>query len=306
MWQDSDNEHKSLYRRHGLKNYKKRIQYDFKMNTKEVYNALILGIRDYFKKNNFKKAVIGLSGGLDSSVAISLVVKALSRPNVIAILMPDIGTTSTRSMKNAEMLVKKLKIKHHNVAINDLVQFFKNLSKRLHYKSQIYAISNVKARTRMMILYYFANLENALVIGTSDKSEIALGYTTKHGDNAADILVIGDLWKTEVIEMGKFLSVPETILKKKPSAELVKGITAEKELGASYQVLDKILKAHIEDGLSPKQIIDKGFNKKLVKNVIDRIRLNEHKRRTAMLIRVSEKSFHGMEWRMPITNRFKG
>ena len=278
------------------------------MNTKEVYNALILGIRDYFAKNNFKKAVIGLSGGLDSSVAISLVIKALGRQNVIAILMPDIRITSPRSIKNAEMLVKKLKIKNYKIPINNFVEYFKNIKKtlKLTNKNQIYVISNVKARTRMMILYYFANLENALVIGTSDKSEIALGYTTKFGDNAADILVIGDLWKTEVIELGRFLGIPESILRKKPSAELIRGITAEKELGASYQVLDKILKMYIEGGLSPEQIIKKGFDRKLVKNVVDRVRLNEHKRRTAMLIRVSEKSFHGMEWRMPITNRFKG
>ena len=278
------------------------------MNIKEVCNALILGIRDYFNKNNFNKAMIGLSGGLDSSVATFLVVKALGRQNVTAILMPDIGTTSPKSMMHTEMLVKKLKVKHYKIQINDFVQYFKNLNRqlKLKIKNEIYGISNVKARTRMMILYYFANLENALVIGTSDKSEIALGYTTKYGDNAADILVIGDLWKTEVVEMGRFLGVSESILRKKPSAELVKGITAEKELGASYEVLDKILKMCIEDGLSPEKLISKGFNKKLVNNVVDRIRLNEHKRRTAMLIRVSEKSFHGMEWRMPITNRFKG
>lgn len=276
------------------------------MNAKEVCNALILGVRDYFRKNNFKKAVIGLSGGLDSSVATCLVARALGNKNVVAVLMPDIGTTSIKSMKNAEMLAKKLKIKRHIVSINDFVQFFRSLGGKLNYSNQTYAISNVKARTRMMILYYFANLENALVIGTSDKSEIALGYTTKYGDNAADILVIGDLWKTEVIEMGKFLGVPESILKKKPSAELVKGVTAEKELGASYEVLDKILKMCIEEGFSPEEIIRKGFKRSLVNNVIGRVRLNEHKRRSAMLIRVSEKSFHGMEWRMPITNRFKG
>ena len=158
----------------------------------------------------------------------------------------------------------------------------------------------------MMLLYYIANMENALVIGTSDKSEIALGYTTKYGDNAADILVIGDLWKTEVIEMGKFLKIPASILNKKPSAELILGQTAEKELGAPYKVLDGILKMYIEQDLSVDKIISKGFNKKIVKNVVGRIRTNEHKRRSAMLIRVSERSFHGMEWRMPITNRFKG
>jgi len=276
------------------------------MKTKEVYNALILGIRDYFKKNNFNKAVIGLSGGIDSSVAGSLVVKALGNKNVITLLMPELGVTSSESIKDAESLVKKLNIKHHFLAINEIVQCFNSLNKNFKPKNDVYSIANLKARIRMMLLYYFANLNNALVIGTSDKSEIALGYTTKYGDNAADILVIGDLWKTEVIEMGKFLRIPSSILNKKPSAELIIGQTAEKELGASYGLLDKILKMHIEEDLSMQEIIDKGFNKKIVKNVIDRIRLNEHKRRTAMLIRVSERSFHGMEWRMPITNRFKG
>ncbi|MBI2657573.1 NAD+ synthase [Candidatus Woesearchaeota archaeon] len=274
------------------------------MSTKEIHDGLLLGIMDYFRKNGFKKAVIGLSGGLDSSVAAFLIANALGKENVTAILMPDIGTTSPESMKNAGMLAKKLGISSHSVEINNFVRFFENLSKRMNHKSKLYPISNVKARTRMMVLYYFANLENALVIGTSDKSEIALGYTTKHGDNAADILVIGDLWKTEVIELGRFLGVPESILKKKPSAELIKGVTAEKELGASYQVLDRILKMHIEDGLSSDQI--NGFDKRLVRNVIDRVRLNEHKRRSAMPIRISERSFHGMEWRMPVTNRFKG
>lgn len=278
------------------------------MNTKEVYNALVLGIRDYFRKNNFQKAVVGLSGGLDSSVAVSLVVRALGKENVRAVLMPDIGTTSAESIKHAKMLAKKLKIKNFNVSINNFVRYSKKINEivKPKIKNQTYAIANAKARIRMMILYYIANSEKALVIGTSDKSEIALGYTTKYGDNAADILIIGDLWKTEVIEMGRFLGIPEQILRKKPSAELVVGLTAEKELGAPYEVLDKILKMYIEDDLSVKQIINKGFGRTLVKNAVDRIRLNEHKRRTAMPIRVSGRSFHGMEWRMPITNRFKG
>ncbi len=276
------------------------------MNTKEVHNALILGIRDYFKKNNFQKAVIGLSGGIDSSVAASLVVKALGNKNVTAILMPELGITSEQSIRDAKDLLKKLKLKHYSVQINDHIQYFDKLNKQLKFKRNIYVIANVKARARMMLLYYFANLSNALAIGTSDKSEIALGYTTKYGDNAADILVIGDLWKTEVIEMGNFLKLPSSILKKKPSAELIIGQTAEKELGASYQVLDKILKMYIEEDLSLHEIINKGFNEKIVKNVVERIRLNEHKRRSPILVRISERSFHGMEWRMPITNRFKG
>ena len=276
------------------------------MKIKEVYNALTLGIKDYFRKNNFQKAVIGLSGGIDSSVAAYLAVKSLGNKNVTALLMPDDGTTSKQSIEDAKLVAKKLKIKYHMVSIKDFNQNLEKINRKLKLRNDIYSFANAKARSRMMVLYYFANLSNALVIGTSDKSEIALGYTTKYGDNAADILVIGDLWKTEVIEMGKFLGVPFPILNKKPTAELIPEQTAEKELGASYEVLDKILSMYIEEDLSTNEIIEKGLNKKIVGNVVDRIRLNEHKRRTAMLIRVSERSFHGMEWRMPITNRFKG
>ncbi|MEK6983285.1 MAG: NAD+ synthase [Nanoarchaeota archaeon] len=276
------------------------------MNTKEVYNALILGIKDYFSKNNFKKAVVGMSGGIDSSVACTIAVKALGGKNVTAILMPDFGTTSKGSVEDGEMLAKKLKIQHYSISIGEIAQFSKKIEKQLKIKENAYSAANLKARARMMILYYFANSNNALVIGTSDKSEIALGYTTKYGDNAADILVIGDLWKTEVIAMGKFLVIPEPILRKKPSAELVKGLTAEKELGASYDILDRVLKMHVEDDLSVQEIVSKGFDKKIVENVVERVRLNEHKRKSPVIIRLSERSFHSMEWRMPITNRYKG
>ncbi len=276
------------------------------MNQKETCDALALGITDYFRKNNFQKAVIGLSGGIDSSVAAYLAVKSLGSRNVTAILMPDLMTTSEQSMKDAMLVANKLKIKFHVVSINEFIKNIQNISNELKIKNNIVAVANAKARARMMILYYFANLSNSLVIGTSDKSEIALGYTTKYGDNAADILVIGDLWKTEVIEMGKLLGVPSNILAKKPTAELIMGQIAEKELGASYEILDKILKMYVEEGLSSDEIAKKGLNPKIIKNAVERIRLNEHKRRAPILIRVSERSFHGMEWRMPVTNKFKG
>lgn len=274
-------------------------------NIKEIHDALVLGIKDYFKKNNFTKAVIGLSGGIDSSVAACLVVDALGKGNVIGILMPDI-VTSKQSVKDAKEIAKELGIKYETIQLNDFIKNFSGINKSLELKDSAYAIANAKARTRMAILYYIANLNNALVIGTSDKSEIALGYTTKFGDNASDILVIGDLWKTEVIEMGKFLKVPKNILDKKPSAELIPKRTAERELGVSYSIIDEILKLYIEEDLSINEIIEKGFNKRIVGNLIKRLRINEHKRRMPMIIRVSERSFHALEWRMPITNKFEG
>ena len=273
-------------------------------NIEEISKALNLGVKDYFRKNSIKKAVIGLSGGLDSSVAACIIAKAISRENVLGILMPD-RITSKESMDDAIELAKYLRIKHKIVPIDGFMENFNVVNKKNSIKNNDYALANAKARTRMSIIYYFANLNNAFVIGTSDKSEIALGYTTKFGDNASDIMVLGDLWKTNVRKLGKFFKIPKSILEKKPSAELIKGMTAEKELGADYKILDPIIKMHMEDGISKEQIIGKGFDKKLVEKTIRRIAVNEHKRRSAILIRISERSFHNKEWRMPITNRFE-
>ncbi len=275
------------------------------MKTEQTTNAIILGIKDYFKKNNFSKAVIGLSGGLDSSVSAFLTAKALGSKNLIGILMPDEKVTSKESIKDAIKVAEKLRINFKIIQITEGIKFIEKNLLNAGIKKNPIAIANSKARIRMTILYHIANSTYSLVIGTSDKSEIALGYTTKYGDNASDILVIGDLWKTQVKELGKFLGVPESILGKKPSAELISCVNAEKELGASYEILDGILKAYIEEDLSSDEIIKKGFSKKTVENVIKRIRLNEHKRRSPIIIRLSERSFHNSEWRMPITNGYE-
>lgn len=274
----------------------------------EILDALISGVNDYFRKNNFSRAVIGLSGGIDSSVSVCIASRALGRKNVAAILMPDAEVTSIQSTNDAVQLAAHLGIKYRIVMINDFTDFFIGLGKKFKSgKSKAFydnSFANAKARTRMAILYYFANLENALVLGTSDKSEIALGYSTKFGDGASDISVIGDLWKSDVVRMAKFLKIPASIIKKKPSAELVAGRSAQEELGAAYEVLDKILKMHIEQDLPAERIISKGFDKKIVTDVFKRLRQNEHKRRSPVVIRVSERSFHNSEWRMPITNGY--
>ena len=256
----------------------------FSMNAKEVSDNIANAIKDYFIKNNFKKAVIGLSGGIDSAVSACLAVMAIGSENVTALLLPDLETTSKQSTEDAENLAKKLKIRYNIIPINELMDCFESASNLLKSKKSAHAMANAKARIRMVVLYYFANLNNALVIGTSDKSEILLGYATKYGDNASDIIPIGGLWKTELYELGKYLGVPQAILSKKSSPELVAGQTAEKELGAPYEVLDEILKMHIEDKLSSQEIIKKGFDKKIVENIFDRIKINEHKSKQAPII----------------------
>ena len=258
------------------------------MDYAKIKEIIVKGIKDYFKTHNFERAVIGLSGGIDSTVCAYLAAEALGNNNVVGLFMPD-HITSSQSHDDANEVAKRLDIKTHTIEIHDIVEFFRKLGMRFESKSEI-PLANSKARARMMILYYYANVENALVIGTSDKSEVMLGYATKFGDSAADIEPIGDLWKTELIEFGKFLGVPESITSKKPSPELMEGKTADSELGATYDVLDKILKLHFADKLNADEIVKKGFDRKLIDNVFERIRLNEHKRNMPPVLKISMKS----------------
>lgn len=256
------------------------------MDYQKIKHAIVSGIKDYFDAHNFKKAVIGLSGGIDSTVCAYLTVEALGNENVAGLFMPD-HITSTQSHDDAHEVAKRLNIRTHTIEIHDIVEFFKTLDKKFQSKSEI-PLANSKARARMMILYYYANIEKALVIGTSDKSEVMLGYATKFGDSAADIEPVGDLWKTELIEFGKFLGVPESIASKKPSPELMEGKTADSELGAAYDVLDKILKLHFEEKLDADAIAKKGFDRKVVENVFERIKVNEHKRNMPPVLKITK------------------
>ena len=256
------------------------------MDYQKVKESIVAGIKHYFNTHKFKKAVIGLSGGIDSTVCAYLTVEAIGNENVAGIFLPD-HITSSQSHDDAHEVAKRLKIQTHTIEIHDIVDFFKKLDKRFESKSDI-PLANSKARARMMTLYYYSNVNNTLVIGTSDKSETMLGYATKFGDSAADLEPIGELWKTEVIDFGKFLRVPESITSKKPSPELMEGKTADSELGATYDVLDKILKLHFEEKLDAGSIAKKGFEQKVVDNVFERIRANEHKRSMPPIIGISK------------------
>ncbi len=247
---------------------------------KEIKKKLIIGVQDYMQKTGLKKAVVGLSGGLDSSVVIGLVVEALGAENVHGLLMPYSDVTSKKSIEHAKKVAKKFNVKTTTVKIDEFIEPFTELPWDLTHL----AAMNTMARVRAVILYNYANSHNALVMGTSNKSEILLGYGTKYGDLAADIFVIGDLFKTKVIELAKELEVPEEIIEKAPTAELFEGQTDEKELGAPYSELDKIL-SMIDEGV-PREEIEKKFDPKIVDNVIKRLWVHEHKRKTPPIIRV--------------------
>jgi len=225
-----------------------------------IYNNLIKGIKAYFKKNKYGKAVIGLSGGIDSSLSAYLVSKAIGNNNVFGIIMPEVGVTPRSSIDHAVKIANITKISYTIQTINEFLKPFKKLGWQQNY----IALINTKSRIRANILYNYANTNNALVIGTSNKSELILGYFTKYGDGACDLEVIGDLYKTEVYKLAKHLKLPKEIIEKQPAAELFHGHTDEKELGASYEEIDKILK-------------NKKYNSKLGKEIKKRIELNKHK-----------------------------
>ena len=249
---------------------------------KQIYDKLVTGIKSYFAKNNIKKAVIGLSGGIDSSLSAKLVADAIGKENVYGLIMPKKGLSSQENIDDARELCKWIGMKHSIVYINKFLEGFSEVD----WKQSKIAEMNAASRIRAVILYNYANTHNALVIGTSNKTEILLGYFTKYGDGAVDIEVIGELFKTDERELARFLGIPKKIIIKIPTAELYHGQTDEDELGVSYEVLDKILKLYV-DSKNFKEIVDKGFDRKIVENVIDRVKSNEHKRNTPFVIKIS-------------------
>lgn len=247
----------------------------------ETYNRIIGGIQRYFKQNGFENAVIGVSGGVDSALCLKLTVDALSRNNVTALLMPEKGVSSEENLMHAKALCEYLKIEYYQIPINKYLTDFLILP----WKPSDLAQINTKARTRMIILYNFANTRNALVVGTSNKTEMLIGYGTKFGDFAADIEIIGDLYKDEVYELGKFIGLPDEFITKSPTAELYSGQSDEEELGVSYKELDNILRQH-EKGVTKDEIISKGLSPNIVHKIFRFMEVNKHKTEPAFLIKV--------------------
>ncbi len=252
------------------------------LNTALTKKILTDFIRDESHNAGFSKAVVGLSGGVDSAVSAFLATEALGKENVLAVMMPY-KTSSPESMADAESVVKALGIRSE---IADITAAADAVIEQQHVHDNVRK-GNVMARLRMILLYDYSIREKALVIGTSNKTETLLGYGTLHGDMACALNPLGDLYKTQVWELAESLGVPEKIIKKKPTADLWAGQTDEGELGFSYKNVDRLLFFMIDERRTDDELVRLGFTKDFISQVRKRIQRNQFKRRSPLVAKVS-------------------
>ena len=231
-----------------------------------------------------KGVVIGLSGGLDSAVTTKLCVEALGKEKVFCFLLPT-ENTPKEDTEDALEFAKSLGVKYRIIDISGIV---KKIASTIHNKMKKKEMGNIHARTRMIVLYYFANKNNYLVVGSGNKTELLMGYFTKYGDGACDIMPLGDLYKTQVRELAKHLKIPEKIINKTPRAGLWKGQTDESELGIKYEILDQILYG-MEKGLKNNEIVKSvGVEISEVKRIKNIVNSTKHKRKMPEIARIGQ------------------
>jgi NAD+ synthase (glutamine-hydrolysing) len=280
--------------------------------VREIYGALRLGIRDYVRKNGFKKVVIGLSGGIDSALTAALATEALSAQNVVGVSMPS-AISSQSSKADAKKLAENLGITYKVISITDAVNAYTAmLLDEFKGTEPDVTEENIQARIRGNILMALSNKFGYLVLSTGNKSELAVGYCTLYGDMSGGLAAISDVPKTTVYKLAGYINaakgkeiIPKNIIIKEPSAELKEGQKDTDSL-PPYEVLDPILQAYIEENKSKEEIIEKGFDARVVSEVVWKVDHNEYKRQQAPIgIKITPKAF-GFGRRMPITNRYKG
>ena len=277
-------------------------------DIEQIHDALILGIRDYFSKSGFTKAVLGLSGGIDSAVVCALACRALGPENVMAVLMPS-KYSSDHSVKDALDLVENFGCQHQIIAIKEVADAFDHIMAPA-FKGQPFNLTeeNIQARCRGIIVMAMSNKFGYILLNTSNKSECAVGYGTLYGDMCGAIGVIGDVYKTQVYQLANYINkdqeiIPLNSIVKPPSAELRPGQKDSDSL-PEYDELDKILFQYIEQKQSSKAIISMGFDEALVRRIIKMVNTAEFKRyQTPPILRVSPKAF-GMGRRMPIVGKY--
>jgi len=276
----------------------------------EVYSALVLGLKDYVTKNGFKKTVLGLSGGIDSSIVAALAVDALGKDNVTGIFMPT-RYSSVESKTDVCSLTEKLGIKLLNFSIEPIYHLYLMLLEPYFGgNKRNVAEENLQARIRANVLMAFSNKFGWLVLSTGNKSEVSTGYATLYGDMAGGLAVIKDVPKTLVYKLAEYRNtigsvIPENVFVKEPTAEL-RFNQKDSDVLPPYEVLDDILEGYVEHNRSLEEILLKGYPADVVARVISMVNKSEYKRKQAAPgIKVTTKAF-GKERRMPITNKFRG
>jgi NAD+ synthase (glutamine-hydrolysing) len=278
------------------------------LNLPMIHEALLMGIRDYFKKMGFTKAILGSSGGIDSALVLTLACEALGSENVRAILMPS-PYSSDHSVNDAEQLSRNLGNPYDIIRINDIYEgFLQTLKPVFNDLPFSIAEENIQSRTRGNLLMAIANKFGYILLNTSNKSELATGYGTLYGDMAGGLSVLGDCYKSQIFALAKYINrhkkiIPDNILTKAPSAELRPGQKDTDSL-PDYAILDTILYQYIERRLGPGEIKSLGFENALVDRVLKLVNTNEYKRNQfCPIIRISEKAF-GVGRRVPIVGKY--
>jgi NAD+ synthase (glutamine-hydrolysing) len=280
----------------------------------ELWDALVLGVRDYIGKNGFPGVLLGLSGGIDSALVLAIAVDALGRDKVRAVMMPS-PYTADISWIDARDMAARLGVRYDEISIAPEFESFKaSLAGQFKGLPEDTTEENIQARIRGVILMALSNKFGSIVLTTGNKSEMATGYCTLYGDMAGGFAVIKDVLKTTVFRLARWRNmhdpyctgsspIPERIITRPPSAELRSGQVDQDSL-PPYEVLDAILERYMEGDQGIEEIIAAGFDRALVERVARLIRINEYKRRQAPVgIRVTHRSF-GKDWRYPITGKF--
>jgi NAD+ synthase (glutamine-hydrolysing) len=273
-----------------------------------IHDALVLGIKDYFRKLGFTKAILGLSGGIDSAVVLVLATKALGNENVKALLMPS-KFSSQHSIDDAIKLADNLNVSYEIIEIEPAFERFGEILSPF-FKDLAFDVTeeNLQARIRAVLLMAFSNKFGNVLLNTSNKSEAAVGYGTLYGDMCGGLSVIGDLYKTQVYELSEYMNrnqeiIPINTIIKPPSAELRPNQKDSDSL-PDYDILDSILYNYIELRKGPRELLEMGFDETIVRKTLRLVNINEYKRhQTAPILRISSKAF-GMGRRMPIVAKY--
>jgi NAD+ synthase len=244
------------------------------IHPETVEGLLVYYIKDTIYRNNFKNGILGVSGGIDSAVALALTQRALGKEHTFALLMPY-KFSSKNSLEDGKKICEQLGVAYEIIDISPSVDAY---FKRFPTENKL-LLGNKCARERMSVLYDFSARKNALVVGTSNKSEVLIGYSTLYGDSAAAFIPMGDLYKTQVFQLAKYLNIPDSIIKKKPSADLWENQTDEDEIGITYKELDEILFLSIDCRLKEEEVESAGYSLEKIRK-IKRMVMNSHYKRT--------------------------